>query len=544
MAFKKAIIHFKNVVAKILDTIVQYRSMCVLYAIASGLLLSLAFPPKLFSGIEFFALVPFIGLLILPLSSRQLFFYAWLSMTAAFAKYLWWYFDLLPISWLDLETTPMMIAVVGLSLFATAGWLALSPALLAILIQRIGRYNFALSLGALFILWPFFEYFRTLSYSLNPYIQGPGHIFGHHAGFMLLAYSIADYPIIRQLAAILGEYGASTIVLAPNLLLFIGIIHYSDWKHARKNEVFAAKENPPRLLTLFLAIFCIVSFILSKNIYEKGTSADRYWRIAVFQTDFPPDGRTARSMVEHSEMQDRKDIIQSLVQKALEESPDIIVFPEGVPSIFETETPNIFTKNLPDPYPSIAEVQTKVGGSDYRLIIDNDLPPQWWDHSHNTTAILDNQSGILGLYDKQFLMPWGEYTPLLTDWVSRRFNYYWDAERYPLLPGKKPGVFKTPLGTIGLLTCSEILSPQLSRKTVRAGAEIIIFSSSTATFRNSERLASQNLAMGKIRAASLQTPIVYAANGGFSFALDKKGDTLLGHNTPGNTAEVISIPRP
>ena len=94
------------------------------------------------------------------------------------------------------------------------------------------------------------------------------------------------------------------------------------------------------------------------------------------------------------------------------------------------------------------------------------------------------------------------------------------------VPGKNNGVFDTEFGTLGVLGCSEIISPFISRRTVKDGAEVLLYTASIAILRNSERLHQQNLAVAKIRAAETRRYLAYAANGGHSFFVGPDGTIL------------------
>jgi apolipoprotein N-acyltransferase len=141
-------------------------------------------------------------------------------------------------------------------------------------------------------------------------------------------------------------------------------------------------------------------------------------------------------------------------------------------------------------------------------------------------------------------MPWGEYTPYLTAWALKIIGLNWDGYRHPYIPGSGDGIFKTPLGVIALRTCSELLSPQLNREATREGADIVIFSSSTAILHGSPILQAQVLAMAQLRAATLGKPVIYSANGGESFALNHRGDILWKNDAPGQGFAIVTIPKP
>ena len=520
------------------------KGFLALYAATSGVFFSLAFPPKLVYGLEFVALVPILCLVFVPISSKRCFLYAWVAFTTAFTLYLRWYFDILPISWLEADTTPLLVCVVGLTLLLSAGWLAVWPAALLAMSRHFSKKNPSFLIPILMLGWPLFEYLRAVSHSFHPYILGPGTIFGEHWGFMLLGYTIADYPFLRHVASVFGEYGLSFIVLLPNVAFFL-LVSYFLSIYSKQKENFT--KNFLRHQKLSTAIVCIILFLAlsfaGRYFYQKDVQRrhDDLWNIALVQTDIA--SATIRNDRDRDIWQKNQRQVQQAAKAALTARPEILVLPEGAPGLFDIPQPHILDSQLPDPYPSLAQIREEVGEEQYLLIIDNDLPPSWFDDTHNTTTLLDNQNGFVGTYHKRFLMPWGEYTPFLTDWVSRVFGFYWSAYRFSRIPGETANIFTTPIGTIGLLTCSELVSPKLVRETAKNGADIIIFSSSNAILHGSSQLQHQSLSMAKIHAAALGVPIVYAANSGESFIVDQRGDVLWRGTSSAITPIIANIPR-
>jgi apolipoprotein N-acyltransferase len=516
------------------------RLVTFLYAVAAGIFFSFAFPPTLLPGIEWVAIAPFLGLLLLPISKRALFFHTWLAATVSFVCYLWWFFDLLPLDWAGVPTTGLMVVMVASALLLTSAWFALAPATLLTLARRMGSANLFLTVCIVFVGWPIFEYIRTASYSVFPFILGPGNIIGDHMAFMLLGYSIIEYPFVRGLAPFLGSYGVSIIALLPNLFLFTCV---SYWLQRRDRSTYHLSRYDTLIFTAILGGLFATAIISGQTIYRTNSVATKtesnVTRIALLQTDIPPDATSSAAELRWEENQST---VRKLSKEAIEQEPDILVFPEGIPSIFETKKPTIFDKKRPRPYPTLETIQQILGDTPYRLIVDNAIPPLWFEHRHNTTALLDNHSGVVGVYHKRFLMPFGEYTPHLFRWISRTAGVDWDTIRNSYTPGETPGVFSTPIGTLNILTCSELLSQQFAREIKRKKVDMIILSSSTAILHGSPQLHAQLLAIATLHAAALNIPILYASNGGHSFAIGRNGETLWRPHLNGTTVGFIDVP--
>jgi apolipoprotein N-acyltransferase len=361
--------------------------------------------------------------------------------------------------------------------------------------------------------------------------------------FMLLGYTVADYPAIRVVAHILGEYGISTLVLLPNLAGFtiVAIYLQGQQRISARTYKISTLQAYVGIGVLLSALGICFTYGAREYVWEKPDSS--LWRVAIIQTNIASNER-----IIHSE-DDRKRLalwgqnLQTLTKKALAAKPNIIVLPEGAPSIFGIEAPTIFSETIPDPLPSFEQITAAIGATPYVLVVSTNLPPTWFDQHHNSTSIVDNQSGVLGTYQKRFLMPWGEYTPYLTSWAVRLFGINWDGYRHPFVPGKGSGTVATPIGRVALRMCSELLSPQLNREAARENVDIIIFSSSTAILHGSPQLQDQTLAIAQLRAAVLGKPLIYAANSGRSFALNSRGDILWQNEPEGEGFTVVEIPK-
>lgn len=71
------------------------------------------------------------------------------------------------------------------------------------------------------------------------------------------------------------------------------------------------------------------------------------------------------------------------------------------------------------------------------------------------SAVVINRGKILGVYRKNLLFP-----------LTREKEFF--------KPGNKVEVFETPAGRIGILICYEVRFPELARKLMKKGAEIIV----------------------------------------------------------------------
>ncbi|MGH7289349.1 MAG: apolipoprotein N-acyltransferase, partial [Myxococcota bacterium] len=136
----------------------------------------------------------------------------------------------------------------------------------------------------------------------------------------------------------------------------------------------------------------------------------------------------------------------------------------------------------------------------------------------NSAFVLDAQGEVRGRYDKQVLVPFAEYTPVAgIDFVRRNFGrlrvYSRGAESAPL---------PTPAGRAGIALCNEIMLPELVRRRVLDGAEILLNPSNDTwvSERNWSRLAFH---MALVRAIEQRRYLVRASTSGPSAIVDPWG---------------------
>ncbi|MFG1707342.1 apolipoprotein N-acyltransferase [Nonomuraea sp. M3C6] len=129
------------------------------------------------------------------------------------------------------------------------------------------------------------------------------------------------------------------------------------------------------------------------------------------------------------------------------------------------------------------------------------------------SLVWDPVTGAGDYYDKQNLVPFGEYTPfkeiVLALW--QRANLVGRQS----VAGDKPGDLKLGPVTIGAVNCYEVAYDDTVRGTVRAGGTPLVVQTNNATYAESN-LPPQQLAMSKLRAVEHNRAVVTAATTGIS----------------------------
>ncbi|MCC0576623.1 apolipoprotein N-acyltransferase [Streptomyces californicus] len=161
------------------------------------------------------------------------------------------------------------------------------------------------------------------------------------------------------------------------------------------------------------------------------------------------------------------------------------------------------------------------------------------------SAVLVGPGGPTGdRYDKMRLVPFGEYVPArsLLGWATSvgraagEDRLRGDRQVVMALPDGAPGL------RIGPLVCFETAFPDMSRRLVRDGAQVIVAQSATSTFQHSWAPA-QHASLGALRAAENGRPTVHATLTGISAAYGPRGERVgRPLSTDASAAEVFELP--
>lgn len=163
------------------------------------------------------------------------------------------------------------------------------------------------------------------------------------------------------------------------------------------------------------------------------------------------------------------------------------------------------------------------------------------------SAMLVGPKGLTGdRYDKMRLVPFGEYVPArsLLGWVTSVGR----AAGEDRLRGTRTVTMSLPDAVhgrglrFGPLICFESAFPDMSRRLVRDGAQLLVLQSSTSTFQHSWA-PEQHASLGALRAAENGRPVVHATLTGVSAVYGPRGErigTPLGTDTSGS--EVFDVP--
>ncbi|MCU1614574.1 MAG: Nitrilase/cyanide hydratase and apolipoprotein N-acyltransferase [Frankiales bacterium] len=140
------------------------------------------------------------------------------------------------------------------------------------------------------------------------------------------------------------------------------------------------------------------------------------------------------------------------LQRASEAGADLVVFPEGYPG----------PTNPANEYDSLGPLRATARELGLHVVAGGLAPADDGKH-YVTSFLIDDDGEIAGAYRRT--TPLGPY--IYRDIPAWNFDYEASAEA--------PRVFSTRLGRIGILTCSEVYVPELSRTLALQGADLIVY---------------------------------------------------------------------
>ena len=325
-----------------------------------------------------------------------------------------------------------------------------------------------------------------------------------------LAYTQYRFPLLIQTADLTGHYGITFLIVLFNTLFFTLIKLLIDKK---------------RLKDRFLQLDAIVAFILLGSALLYSIVRSHTITAAMKERNIPA------IVVQGNVAQDQKwvpgslrktvDTYVRLSQKALAEQPlSIMIWPETALPLYPLES-DIFpylVKQL-----NITGNAALLTGAPHRENSPNKEAVAYYNSAFLVAANeanTNNTDNVQGRYDKQHLVPFGEYIPLkeflpLSGPLVETIGDFTVGKKQPPLTWK--GI------RMGVLICYESIFPELTSDAVSNGANLLVNITNDAWFGRSSA-PWQHLSMAVFRAVETRRSLARAANTGISGFIDPRGD--------------------
>jgi apolipoprotein N-acyltransferase len=320
-----------------------------------------------------------------------------------------------------------------------------------------------------------------------------------------IGYSQHDNPVLLAVVAYTGVYGLSFALALGGAGLAQAA---TDMRIQRR-----LSREPWVALAGVVAIFA-VGVSLPSGSPDQGTDTIR---TAVVQGNIEQGVKWDAEWVERTLV-----IYEDLSREAAQAGAELIVFPESaIPGALNSDV------MLRSRLAALAR-ETGVAFAIGSVAVESRPgrhTPEFFD-----SAFLLEPSGRFGdRYDKSHLVPFGEYVPF-RDWLGALFEAIARGmATYGLTPGSGPRAMRlaTPAAqaghlTVGVPICYELLFPELTRRFVRDGAEMLLAITNDAWYGRTGA-PHQFLAMTAVRSAENGVWTARAANTGVSAIIDSRG---------------------
>jgi apolipoprotein N-acyltransferase len=327
--------------------------------------------------------------------------------------------------------------------------------------------------------------------------------------WLVLASAFSPWPEAIQSASLIGAYGLSGLLAGTAVLLTRGRL-----------------LSAPRVAGLcILALVAVYgTWQLSKPVEHAGTLSVSLVQGNIDQT-LKWDETFQEGTVERYTSMSRGEIENN--------APGLIVWPE-------TAMPFYFQE------PSVLSGRVRAFARDNDVLVLTGSPAYRPDYKNQrmvlyNRAYLVGPGGIAGYYDKEHLVPFGEYVPLenVLFFLDKLVQGVGDFEA-----GKDQKPLTADGFNAGVLICYETIFPELAQARVASGADLLLNISNDAWFgRSSAPL--QHLHLSALRAVEQRRSIARATNTGVSAFIDPRGrisrTTPLFHPATVNEPELMLV---
>jgi apolipoprotein N-acyltransferase len=486
--------------------------MIFFYPILGGALLFIAGSYPGFWFLAFFSFWPFLYFLYRATDIKRACFGGFVFGLIFWLLAARWFFDAYPLDWAGISGSVLGWSVILLAWLLFASVLAFFTAGFGALFFWLKQEAFG---DALLVpaLWIIFEYLRAWGFALLSW--SPQSLLGAHFTFGAVGYSLAGNGNVLRLASLGGVYFLSFAAVFIAALSYWFIFLYRGKKRKEKTAIF--------LLFLFLLAF-LSYFPFAKIVPLKAESAPSI-RVAVLQTQLPSLLR-----ISEREKERRRNIYKELLNDIQEqkEAPALVVFPEDtrfVRDLIEQGRAAIFFENI--------------FGEQEVMVIDSGRVVAPGSKPKSRLFYYNSQQGLVQTYDKVFLMAGGEYWPSFVSALfeilgqKRLVDQFNKSREYGRGEELAAGEFRGY--RLGVLFCSEIISPGLHRAAVEKGANLLLNTASQSVFHGSDLLYRQILNVAKVRAAENNRYFVQAGNFIPSSIIDNKGAVIFSTGARGDS---------
>lgn len=319
-----------------------------------------------------------------------------------------------------------------------------------------------------------------------------------------LGYSQFQSSILIQIADITGHSGITFLLVMINTLAATTLIKI---KKQSSSQHYLIGQIPQAVFAFSLIIGTVVygQYIIG----EISQSIDQVPTLttAVMQGNFDQNEKWSTDGQEKTV----QTYLELTTQAATGRNLDLAIWPETALPFFPDENSIIDTIKEFSALPDSPEILT--GAPHYTLPTFGSI-----NYFNSAFLITGYNHNAMQRYDKQQLVPFGEYIPLqkilgILPIASTMGNFTSGQSSSPILCKK---------AKLGILICFESIFPDLARKRTDAGADILVNLTNDAWYGVSSA-PYQQMSMAVLRAVENRRSLARSANTGISSFIDPLG---------------------
>ena len=446
----------------------------------SGFLLTLSYPKYNFGFLAWFALVPLLFSISYAKTRSQALRRGFITGIIFFS---------LSLSWMRFVT--------GFGLFFLTFLEGLFILLFAGLVFEIQKSSKLLVriLGA------------ACAWLIAEWIRSEIPVFG--LGWNLLAYSQSDYLPIIQFANLIGAYGLGFLIVIVNVCVVeVALTRISSrpLPSARgriRPTICGGKEEV--ILPIFFAVLILFG-ILGYGHFQmsRAEASTQSLKVSVLQGNIPQSIKwevIARDKI--------FEIYEKLTDIAMFEKPNLIVWPEAA-------FPGYFNADL-----QAGRIKEKVKQSGVPALIGGLYLTGA--KAYNSAYLLNADGQIKDRYDKQYLVPFGEYVPLepIFSFLEPLAQALGVSDFHQGKEAKVMSLWNDEV-RFSVLICFEDVFSRLANRFADNGAQFLAVITNDAWFGDSQA-PYQHLQASVFRAVETGLPVIRSANTGLSAFITREG---------------------
>lgn len=445
-------------------------------AALSGLLLSASFAPLEAHQAAWVALAPLLLACRYAEGTRAAFRLGFIAGSVFWLTSIWWLSRVTYAGWITLA----FYCALYVGAFAVASFLWL---------RRFGHERVGANLG--------FMLFAACAWAGLEWVRGT-----FATGFPWNPLGVSQYqnPAILQGAAWGGVQAVSALLVWVNAGIALTVMRY-----IRRGGHWGRRPHFELMLALLVLALAFWGGAARVKRLEPGSTPVR---VALIQTAIPQDDKWDSNTVELIYHR-----LDELTRSALRTGPlDLVIWPE-------TALPDDVRYSEPS-YELVYRLCTNgvpiLVGS-----MDSEWPDEGRPIFYNSSFLFDREGVVVGVYEKQHLVPFGEYVPFRH---AVPFISAMTPIQESFTPGRTSTVFRLeqPAVAFSVLICFEDTVARLARKAVRAGARLLVNQTNDAWFDPSSA-SRQHMAQCVLRVVETGVPAVRVANTGVTCYINHRG---------------------